>query len=109
MSIAFQSNTSNRMDRSGFDHTMSFKAIYGSSDSGRFSGDRRLITAEERADVDDSCSSSSIGKNSDVSGGGTSDGEVDSGDGEVQSSFKGPLDCLDSLEEVLPIKYVSLF
>lgn len=106
MSIAFQSNS--RMDRAGFDHTMSFKAIYDSSDSARFSGDRRLISppvaAEERVDEDDSCSSSSIGKNSDVSRGGSSDGEVDSGDGEVQSSFKGPLDCLDSLEEVLPMK-----
>ncbi|WOH08986.1 hypothetical protein DCAR_0728437 [Daucus carota subsp. sativus] len=89
MSIAIESN---RMDRSGFDDTMSFKAIYDSSDS----GDRRA------ADDDDSCSSSSIGKNSDVSGGGQSDSG--DGDGEVQSSFKGPLDCLDSLEEVLPIK-----
>lgn len=105
MSVAFHSNTSNRMDRPGFDHTMSFKAIYDSPDSGRFPSDQRLnspaIAATNEAD---SCSSSSIGKNSDVSGGGSSDGEDDSGDGEVQSSFKGPLDCLDALEEVLPIK-----
>lgn len=36
----------------------------------------------------------------------SSDGE--DGDGEVESCIKGPLDCLDSLEEILPIKYVCV-
>ncbi|KAL6965706.1 hypothetical protein U1Q18_052468 [Sarracenia purpurea var. burkii] len=54
----------------------------------------------------DSSPSSSIGKNSDVSGMLSSDGE-DSGDTttEVQSVYKGgPLDSLDALEEVLPFR-----
>jgi len=44
-------------------------------------------------------SSSSIGRNSDVS----SDGE-DCGENEAQSSYKGPLDMMEALEEVLPIR-----
>lgn len=44
-------------------------------------------------------SSSSIGRNSDLS----SDGE-DCGDEEAQSSYKGPLDVMAALEEVLPIR-----
>lgn len=61
--------------------------------------------AEEEEDQSDSLSSSSsssIGKNSDEEhpGGGGSDDEE-----EVQSEFKGgPLDSLESLEEVLPVK-----
>lgn len=49
-------------------------------------------------------SSSSIGKNSDLS-----ENSVDkSGDGEeVQSSYKGPLDAMEALEEVLPIRFLS--
>lgn len=100
MSIAFETN--NIIARPGFVDRMPFKPIYDPSDSGRFSGDR---TAIDRSDELDSCSSSSIGKNSDVINGSSSDGEDESkDDNEVQSRFKGPLDCLDSLEEVLPIK-----
>ncbi|KAF4361911.1 hypothetical protein F8388_005647 [Cannabis sativa] len=51
------------------------------------------------------CRSSSLGRNSDVSDE-SSNGE-DSADDEAQNSFKGPLDTMDGLEEVLPIKYVS--
>lgn len=95
MSIAFETNS--LIERPGFVDRMPFKPIYDPSNSGRFSGDRPEI---DRSDELDSCSSSSIGKNSDVS-----NGEDESrDDNEVQSSFKGPLDCLDSLEEVLPIK-----
>ncbi|KAL8102695.1 uncharacterized protein LOC141678526 [Apium graveolens] len=102
MSIAFETN--NMIDRPGFVDRMPFKPIYNPSDSGRFTGDR---TAIDRSEDADSSSSSSIGNNSDVSNGSSSlsDGEDESrGDNEVQSRFKGPLDCLDSLEEVLPIK-----
>ncbi|KAK1377841.1 Damaged dna-binding 2 [Heracleum sosnowskyi] len=104
MSIAFETNTI--IERPGFVDRMPFKPIYDPSDPGRFSGDRTVNSpAIDRSDELDSCSSSSIGKNSDVSNGSSSDGEDESrGDSEVQSSFKGPLDCLDSLEEVLPIK-----
>lgn len=55
-----------------------------------------------------SCSSSSIGENSSSSSGNpstlTSCNEEGSGDMEVQSTFKGPLETLSSLEDSLPIK-----
>ncbi|KAL5786453.1 hypothetical protein ACOSQ2_008845 [Xanthoceras sorbifolium] len=49
-----------------------------------------------------SSSTSSIGRNSDLSGR-SSEGE-DSEENEVQSSYKGPLIMMDSLEEALPIR-----
>jgi len=110
MSIALESSTGNRIERPGFSHGMSCIAIYDSADTGRFSGDRQFPAVEgkqglaaEREDEEETCSSSSIGRNSDTTGE-SSDADGDSGDGEAQSSFKGPLDCLDALEEVLPIK-----
>ncbi|KAL6000021.1 hypothetical protein ACLOJK_034698 [Asimina triloba] len=58
-----------------------------------------------------SCSSSSIGRNSSDSrgGGGGGGGQCCSGSdgedsGEVQSSYKGPLDRMDALEESLPVR-----
>lgn len=59
---------------------------------------------ESRKDDDDEaeCSSSttsSIGKNSDVSS------ETESGENEAQSAYNGPLDMMESLQEVLPIRY----
>ncbi|XP_004507995.1 uncharacterized protein [Cicer arietinum] len=53
----------------------------------------------------DSCrsSSSSLGNNSDSSEDDSSDRE-DSGEVEVQSSFKSPLDTINDLEEDLPVK-----
>lgn len=51
----------------------------------------------------DSCSSSSIGRNTESSSNG---GDESEGESEVQSSYKGSLDTMDALEEVLPIKYV---
>ncbi|KAI8553339.1 hypothetical protein RHMOL_Rhmol05G0007700 [Rhododendron molle] len=107
MSIALDSN---RIERPGFCHGMSFGSPFDSQESGMtvagiFSGDR-LLTEDEPSAVEleeevavDSSSSSSIGRDSD-----TSDGDGDSGEGEVQSSCKGPLDALDALEEGLPIK-----
>ena len=51
-------------------------------------------------------SSSSIGKNSDLS----ENSLEKSGDGEeVQSSYKGPLDAMEALEEVLPIRLIFGF
>ncbi|GAB2291612.1 hypothetical protein Dimus_025867 [Dionaea muscipula] len=50
----------------------------------------------------ESSSSSSIGRDSDSSDK-SSDGG-DAGDDQVQSSFKGPLDTMDALEDVLPVK-----
>ncbi|KAK6119736.1 hypothetical protein DH2020_046529 [Rehmannia glutinosa] len=71
-----------------------------------YSGDEKFLVGKKVVfeDVKNVCcsdesSSSSIGKNSDISE------EKLSGDGEeVQSSFKGPLDAMDALEEVLPIR-----
>lgn len=105
MSIALDSSSSNRIERSGLRHGMSCGSEYDSPDSGRpvnvmFSGDLRLPAAKDVEDeVDDSSSSSSIGVDSDLS-----DGDDNSGEGEVQSSHKGTLDNLDDLEEVLPMK-----
>lgn len=59
--------------------------------------------AEQRGNDFESCSSSSIGRNSDSSSDG---GDESGGESEVQSSYKGPLDTMDALEEVLPVKYV---
>ncbi|XP_062013425.1 uncharacterized protein LOC133729849 isoform X2 [Rosa rugosa] len=76
--------------RSGrFIHGMPCISIY---DTKGFDQDCRLELEE-----DSSISrSSSVGNNSDESNG--------SSEGEVQSSFKGPLDTMDQLEEVLPVK-----
>ncbi|KAL5572345.1 hypothetical protein UlMin_021942 [Ulmus minor] len=71
-------------------------SIYDSSEPEGVDDCRRL---EQESD---SCSSTSIGRNSDLSDG-SSIGD-DSGDDEVQSSYKGPLDTMDALQEVLPIK-----
>ncbi|XP_047322951.1 uncharacterized protein LOC124926714 [Impatiens glandulifera] len=102
MSIALESVTISRIERPGMHHG----TVYGSPETGRsvfgiFTGDHRMSvkdSVEVRGGEDDvdSTSSSSIGENSDCS-----DEERDS---EVQSSFKGPLDALEVLEEVLPIK-----
>ncbi|KAJ3699156.1 hypothetical protein LUZ61_002861 [Rhynchospora tenuis] len=50
-----------------------------------------------------SCSSSSVGRNSD-SDGGNGDGSDGGDEAEVQSSFKGPLDTMDALEDSLPFR-----
>ncbi|GMN52995.1 hypothetical protein TIFTF001_022139 [Ficus carica] len=99
MSIALQSSNGggDAIRRSRFIHGVPCLSIYDSSEPKVFAEDRRRLERES-----DSCSSSSVGRNSDLSGG-SSDGD-DSADDEVQSSFKGPLDTMDALEEVLPIK-----
>ncbi|KAM1727522.1 hypothetical protein ACFX12_018146 [Malus domestica] len=98
MSIALQRNGgggNNMNQRPRFIHGTPCIPIYNSSEG--FAQDRRL-------DQEDSCSSSSssVGMNSDSSDG-SSEGE-ESGETGVQSSFKGPLDTMDQLEEVLPVK-----
>ncbi|CAI9096708.1 OLC1v1032910C1 [Oldenlandia corymbosa var. corymbosa] len=58
--------------------------------------------------INNTCSSSStssIGKDSDINSGCLSRGNNDCGDAdEVQSSYKGPLDAMEGLEEVLPMR-----
>ncbi|KAL6344518.1 hypothetical protein AAG906_002423 [Vitis piasezkii] len=107
MSIALD-RSSNRIEGSGFMHGMSCISIFESPEL--LTGDRRFpaggemaAKAEEREEELDSCSSSSsIGKNSDVSG--MSSDQEDSGETEVQSSYKRPLDSMNALEEVLPLR-----
>ncbi|KAM7513534.1 hypothetical protein LguiA_003117 [Lonicera macranthoides] len=105
MSIVFENHntSSNRIQRPGFRHGgMSCIAIYGDRRYPAVEEAKGLVQARVDEEEEDTCSSSSIGRNSDS--GESSDGGGDSGDGEVQSDFKGPLDCLDALEEVLPMK-----
>ncbi|XP_023534916.1 uncharacterized protein LOC111796503 isoform X2 [Cucurbita pepo subsp. pepo] len=71
--------------------------------------DRGVEGFEKEAEESNTCSSastsssSSIGRNSDQSA--RSSDDEDSGENdEVQSSYKGPLDMMDSLEEVLPVR-----
>ncbi|KAH6779151.1 hypothetical protein C2S52_010388 [Perilla frutescens var. hirtella] len=105
MSIALQRNNSgggHRIEGPGFVHR---EMAYVSSayDSPELSAcDRGSPEAvEEDPSGSLTSSSSSIGKNSDDHPGGGSGSDEE----EVQSDYKGgPLDSLDSLEEVLPIK-----
>ncbi|KDP34021.1 hypothetical protein JCGZ_07592 [Jatropha curcas] len=71
----------------------------------------RVVDAEEeRAEVNECSSSaassttSSIGKDSDLSGRESSDGENCEEENEVQSAYKGTLDAMDALEEALPMR-----
>lgn len=94
MSIALESSGGGggggryKMDPPGLISRIPFMAMYGSGE-------------KDQGDAESS-TSSSIGKNSDLSVD-SAEGE-DSGDNEAQSDFKGPLDTLDSLEDVLPFK-----
>lgn len=93
MSIAFERNNGSSIQR------LRCGSLYESPEAKAFTGDRRFPVEGDEG----SSSSSSLGRNSDVSGG-SSDGDEDSNEAEVQSSYKGPLDTLDALEVVLPIK-----
>ncbi|GAB4853715.1 hypothetical protein Ancab_017908 [Ancistrocladus abbreviatus] len=119
MSIALESSSNSGggregIERPGFIPGMPFMSIYEPPEpiSGMYAEDRRSpvdravgggggVRRREEEDVVSS-SSSSIGRNSDSSGK-LSDCD-DSGDHEVQSSYEGPLDTMDSLEDVLPVK-----
>ncbi|XP_059634734.1 protein OXIDATIVE STRESS 3 LIKE 2-like [Cornus florida] len=100
MSIA-ESNSGNSIERSGFVQEVNCVSISGSPESGStvtmVATTKNVV--QEREEELDSCSTSSIGKNSD-----SSDGGGDSGESEVQSSYKGPLDAMDALQEVLHLK-----
>jgi hypothetical protein len=78
------------------------------SPEGQFCPDNESALNGNDGDCVSSCSSSSIGEISSGSSGNpstlTSCNEEGSGDMEVQSSFKGPLDTLSSMEDALPIK-----
>lgn len=59
---------------------------------------------EEEENWCSSSATSSIGRNSDLSERSTTDGDDDGDDNEVQSAYNGPLDMMNSLEEVLPVR-----
>lgn len=83
--------------------------VIGIESSPRIGGHASLFNAPEFDRVPDgdeaaACSSSessSIGKNSDASLDGGRE-EDDEEENEVQSSYRGPLEMMDALEEVLP-------
>ncbi|KAK1550368.1 hypothetical protein Q3G72_018049 [Acer saccharum] len=95
MSIGLQRSNSNSIQRSKRMQCVS--SIFESPEADVLDSDMRFPAEREKDKDGDSSSSSSLGRNSD----GSSDGEDSD---ELQSSCKGPLDDLDSLEEVLPIK-----
>ncbi|GFQ00046.1 hypothetical protein PHJA_002148600 [Phtheirospermum japonicum] len=68
-------------------------------------GKRGLVKSSwnEKASCSNESSSSSIGKNSDLSED-LSEKSGDDDDEEVESKYKGPLDAMDALEQVLPIR-----
>ncbi|KAG0450933.1 hypothetical protein HPP92_026503 [Vanilla planifolia] len=63
----------------------------------------RACDSTEQDDAAPAVTSSSIGRNSDCSTAGGGTGE-ELGEAEVQSSFKGPLETMDALEDSLPIR-----
>ncbi|XP_059274791.1 protein OXIDATIVE STRESS 3 LIKE 1 [Lycium ferocissimum] len=94
---------------SGFMHALSSMSV---DPKDTFKGDERFFCGnknmvfkgkmnEEKALNSCSSSSSSIGKNSDISDGSME--KTDDSD-EVQSSYKGPLSSMEALQEVLPIR-----
>ncbi|XP_008786650.2 uncharacterized protein LOC103704917 [Phoenix dactylifera] len=112
MSIALERR--NGMGGSGFGGGIPCFPIYEAREGRRI--DRREEEGEEEEEeaggrgMEDgkggelSCSSS-IGRNSEGSAGGSgSDGE-ESGETEVQSRYKGPMETMDALEESLPIRH----
>ncbi|KAF8393623.1 hypothetical protein HHK36_021868 [Tetracentron sinense] len=111
MPMALESSK-NRIEGSGFIHGISRISIFESQDPSRLfpgilTGDRgfgegNMAMKAKEGEEDSDSGSSSIGRNSDLSG--RSSDDEDAGENEAQSSYKGPLDTMDSLEEVLPIR-----
>ncbi|XP_068662742.1 protein OXIDATIVE STRESS 3 LIKE 2-like [Aristolochia californica] len=114
MSIALESgsSSSNGIERSGFIGGISSRiSVFGSPESGRefptaVPSDRRftshVVNLGPKEEEDSGSCSSSIGRNSDLSGRSQSDDGDD--EAEVQSSYKGPLSTMDALEDSLPVR-----
>lgn len=109
------------VEGSGYVHGMSCISMIESPAAEMFTGDRRfsvqdkvVVTGKEEISQEEkkvntcsisSSSTSSIGKNSDLSSGDKSvANSSDTTDHEVQSPYKGPLNAMEALEEVLPIR-----
>lgn len=108
-------NKGGEVKGSGYVHGISCISAIDSPEicngDGRFFVEKVVVAneKEEELKASDTCSSSStssIGKNSDISGRSMENsGDTD----EVQSSYQGPLDAMEALEEVLPIRYYFPF
>ncbi|KAE8735303.1 Damaged dna-binding 2, putative isoform 2 [Hibiscus syriacus] len=87
------------MRSSGFIHGMERISVHDSAE------DPGWLSSEDDGEDDDlgSSSSSSIGRNSDVSGESSAEGE-DSAEAEVESQLKEPLDSMDALVDALPMR-----
>lgn len=117
----------NTVEGSGYVHGMSYISMIESPSAAAemFNGDRRfsvrekvvVVAATGKEEISreekkvntygstSSSTTSSIGKNSDLSSGEKSvENSGDSTDHEVQSPYKGPLNAMEALEEVLPIR-----
>ncbi|EXB74901.1 hypothetical protein L484_018609 [Morus notabilis] len=110
MSIALDNNRRMDMKSSGIMRGLVFDspvegriAGAGDSDTVKESNACNNETSSASASASASASSSSIGKNSDLSVRSSSDGD-DCEENEAQSSYKGPLEMMEALEEVLPIR-----
>lgn len=109
MSIAFHSNRGFDIQTNGFTHaevtcSLVFDLPEFPPEKGRVavSGDDAVKESINACSASTS-SSSSIGKNSDLSERSSSDGE-ECEENEAQSSYKGPLDVMEALEQVLPLR-----
>ncbi|KAJ7966353.1 MTD1 [Quillaja saponaria] len=96
-----------RIEPSGFTRVMTCASVFLESPEDRkvttnIGGDQVVPTKVSNECSTSSTSTSSIGRNSDLSSERSLEGE-DSGENEAQSSYNGPLDMMDALEEVLPI------
>ncbi|OAY82613.1 uncharacterized protein LOC109725966 [Ananas comosus] len=102
MSIALERRA--RIGGSGFAQGLARFPIYdaAAAAAGAPAPPPRRSSPEEEAAAAE-WSSSSIGRNSDISAA-AEEGEAEGEEAEVQSSYKGPLDALDALEESLPIR-----
>ncbi|KAH7523886.1 hypothetical protein FEM48_Zijuj06G0059500 [Ziziphus jujuba var. spinosa] len=112
MSIAFHSNRGIDIQTNGFTRApVTCSLVF---DSPEFPPEKERVAAVSGDNAvkesiiacgasTSSSSSSSIGKNSDLSGRSSSDGE-ECEENEAQSSYKGPLEMMEALEEVLPVR-----
>ncbi|KAG1334302.1 hypothetical protein COCNU_03G004210 [Cocos nucifera] len=104
MSIALERR--NGIGGSGFGGGIPCFPIYESTDGRRI--DQRAEEAAGRGGEEgkgESSFSSSIGRNSDCSAAGSGSDREESGETEVQSRYKGPLETMDALEDSLSIRH----
>ncbi|KAF8032601.1 hypothetical protein BT93_D1501 [Corymbia citriodora subsp. variegata] len=97
MSVALHSSRRVEIEPPGFSIGDARPSIFDPPELDSSGGHEATTPAQSSSE------SSSIGKNSDDTGNRSSGGE-DGEENEVQSSYKGPLEMMDALEEVLPTR-----